>query len=195
VKQHSKREKTLLSLTIVIALVGILLQTGAIDYIQNLTTSSGQLDNELATYRKNQEQLSRREFIEKQYKEIEDQFPALEKGQKPEHVFSEDIDRLCKTLGFNYPVIEPPDREDIENVDEYQFITLQVRTSGNLDSIAKLLKGFAEKKLIIKEITLRSTLDSDVIHAVIKLARIAKVDKEEEAKKQKKKVRKWKTTI
>lgn len=176
--------------TIIALAIWGLSYTPIIETFKSITSSGADLEREIDIFKKNQEKLSKGESIQKLYKEIEDQFPAAQKGQKPDHAFSEDIDRLCKSLGFLYPTIDPPTRENIEDVEEYQFITLNVRTSGDLAAVSKLLKGFADKKLIIKEINLKSAIDNNTVHTMVKVARIAKAEQDDEAAKKKRRLKK-----
>ncbi len=185
----NKREKLLFIFTVVAVFLGVLSQTSFIDFVKSLAISSEELTGEIIKFKNDQEKLIKGEEIKKQYKEIEDQFPQLEKGQKAEHVFSEEINKLCKTLGFQYPTIDPPERTNIEDVEEYQFITLNIRTNGDLASVAKLIKGFSDKKLIIKEINLKSPIDNNNVNVMIKVARIAKAEEDDGKSAKKTKVR------
>lgn len=186
----SKREKTLFIATVVAVLLGVLSQTPLLQTAQALKTSQSDVDSAIKTFKNDQERLAAGADIIKQYKEIEDQFPQLKQGQKAEYQFSEDVDRLCKSLDFKYPTIDPPERQDIPDVEEYQFITVNVRTSGKFSSVSKLLKGFAEKKLIIKEVNLKHTIDNDNVHIIVRVARIAKAEKADDNAKKKTSLRK-----
>jgi hypothetical protein len=175
----SKREQILMVATITVALVALLYQFGFSRIYEAFSSTAGELASAEKTYNEYVSVLKTRDQIEAAYRDIEDQFPKAEKDKSPDKQFSEDIARLCSSLGFSYPKIQPPRDEQIEEVDDYKFITITVVTNEKLDNVAKLLKGFASRSLLIKELNLSSGLDSDLVTVTVTVARIAKVPESE----------------
>jgi hypothetical protein len=178
-KRMSKREKLLMIVTVVAAMGAILYQFGFSKIYEAFSSTAGELAEMEQTYEEYVKNLDTKEKIEAAYREIEDQFPKPEKDKSPDKQFSEDIAALCSKLGFNYPKIDPPKDEEIEGVDDYKFITITIVTRDKLESIAKMLKSFAAKSLLIKDLSLSTSLDSDQVIVTVTVARIAKVPESE----------------
>jgi hypothetical protein len=175
----SKREQVLMIATLAVAAIALLYQFGFSRVYEAFSSTARELAAGEETYKEYVENLKTRDKIEAAYREIEDQFPKTEKNKTPDKQFSEDIASLCSELGFKYPKIQPPKDEEIEEVDDYKFITITVVTRDKLESVAKMLKGFAARSLLIKELTLSTSLDSDLITVSATVARIAKVPEDE----------------
>jgi hypothetical protein len=175
----SKREQLLMVATLSVAAVALIYQFGFSRIYEAFSSTAGQLATAEKTYNEYVSVWKTRDQIEAAYSEIEGQFPKAEKDKSPDKQFSEDIARLCADLGFSYPKIQPPKDEQIEEVDDYKFITITIMTNEKIDRVAKLLNGFAQKSLLIKELNLVSVPDSDLITVTVTVARIAKVPESE----------------
>ncbi|MCD6386183.1 hypothetical protein J7M23_10465 [Candidatus Sumerlaeota bacterium] len=176
---QKKRERFLMIATIVVGAVALLYQFAFSSMYEQITSTSEELEYQKEIFKQYITQYKRKNIIENAYKEIEIKFPQPRADKKPEQQFTEDIDAMCAKLGFSRRNIEPPKDSLIENVDDYKFITVTVRVEGPLKNVAELLKEFHRNALLIKELTLTSRLDKDIISAVITAARIAKLTPEE----------------
>lgn len=174
-----KREQLLIIVTVLLGTFVLLYQVGFSKLYHSLAITSSELEKQKTLFSDYLNQFSRKSKIEQEYKEIEAQFPLPAPDRKPAQQFSEEVDALCRQLGFSYPNIEPPKDELIENVDDYKFITLTIRVEGPLKNIAQLLNGFHTRALLIRELNLSSARDQDRITAIITAARIAKLTPEE----------------
>ena len=154
----------------------IVYKFGIIRVYEGFRFSAEQLRTVEKTYQLYVRQMEQRERIERAYREIEDQLPKREPGRNPAHQFSEEVDTLCSQLGFANPTIEPAKEKPIEDVEDYRFILLTVKTEGDFRSITRLLKGFDNKSLLIRELALNSYLDRDRVRVAVTVARIVKAD-------------------
>lgn len=174
-----QREKILLIITLVVACFVILYQLGFSKLYDQLARTSSELEQQKKIFTDYLLQFNRKAEIEQAYAEIESQFPPASPDKKPAQQFSEDVDALCRQLGFYAPNIEPPKDELIPEVNDYKFITLVVHVEGPMSDIANLLKGFHRKALLINKLTLTAARDQDRISATITAARIAKLTPED----------------
>lgn len=176
----SGREKFLLLVASVFVFAGLVYKFGIRYAYEGVRSSVEQLGTVENTYQRYVHQMERRDRVERDYGEIEDQFPKRDPGTNPAHQFSEEVDALCSQLGFANPTIEPAKEKPIEDVEDYRFILLTVRTEGNFSSITRLLKGFDSKSLLIRELTLTSYQDEDRINVAVTVARIVKAEEVEQ---------------
>jgi hypothetical protein len=173
----SGRERMLLIVTGTVICAAIVYRFGIGSIYESLRSSSEQLGTVEKTYQRYVKQLDQRDRIERAYGEIEDQFPKRDPGHDPAHQFSEEVDALCSQLGFANPNIEPAKERPIEDVEDYRFILLTIKTEGDFASVVRLLKGFDSKSLLIRELTLNSYLDQDRLRIAVTVARIVKAEK------------------
>ncbi len=177
----SSRERILLVIVGVFVCAAIVYKFGITRVYEGFRSSAEQLRTVEKTYQRYVRQMEQRERIERAYSDIEDQFPKREPGRNQAHQFSEEVDTLCSQLGFANPTIEPTKERPIEDVEDYRFILLTVKTEGDFRSITKLLKGFDSKSLLIRELTLNSYLDRDRVRVAVTVARIVKADEAAES--------------
>lgn len=180
----NKREKILAGIIILFLLVWALYKVGITRVYATVSTRTGKLTSLKQTYEKCQEYMTKEDQIQQRYKELfpTDKNPGLSASSDPQKEFSEFVADLCKRLGFTYPTIEPPKMESIEKAEEYAFITLVIRTQGEMESISKLLKGFDREHVLVRNIELSSFLDASRIEAVITVARMVQVQPEKKGK-------------
>jgi len=182
----SKREKYLGGVILIFVLVWVLYRVGITQVFETVSTRSTRLNSLKQTYEKYEEYMKKEDQIQKKYLELfpKEKSPGLSGSGDPQKEFSEFVAELCKRLGFAYPTIEPPKVESIEKVEDYAFITLVIRTQGDLESISKLLKGFEREQVLVRNIEFSSFLDASRIEVVISVARMMQVlpEKKEKAK-------------
>lgn len=133
-------------------------------------------------FKNNRQLLAKQPKIEANFKKIEAMFPKDDPNKEPKMSFSEDVDAAISNIlpGVNRTV-EVVQSESIKDVNEYEFLVLPVRTTGELDKIAQLLKGFDQKGFLIKNIMMRHSKGPDTpdLRLEITLARIVKVQPDE----------------
>lgn len=166
----------MLGTTIVLILAGWLIgRYGVYEIYQSLSTRSAELAAARETYKEYAEKMKQKVEIEKAYNEIVGKDKLTGAGADdadPSKEFSVFVSELCRRLGFAYPSIDKHKTEPIEGVNDYSFITLPVSTSGEMQSIAKLLKGFDKEAVLIRSLHLRGRLDNPTVDVTITAARI-----------------------
>ncbi len=173
----SKREK-LLGGAIITILGGWLFGNYVVyNAWQAVTSRSQKLATVKETYEENVSRLKKGAAIRSEYAElVGNQGQTSPDVQKdPQKEFSEFISDLCRRLGFTYPRIEPPKTEPIQGVDDYSFITLTVSTQGTRESVANMMKGFDKEAVLIRDLTLRTFLDSPQMDVSITVARLVQI--------------------
>lgn len=180
----NKREKILGGSSLLLVLGLIFYQFGFSSVYEKISFDSSDLDNLKQTHEKYQGYMKKENQIRKKYNEIvgKDKNPGENTGKDPQKEFSEFVSELCKRLDFKYPRIDPPKIAPIDNVDDYAFVTLDINTNGDIQSISKLLKGFDREAVLIRELTIRSRLDNPVLDLTITVARMVQVEAPEQEK-------------
>jgi hypothetical protein len=179
----SKRELRILWITIAVGGGTLLWAYGIVPLYDRYKTVSEELTKEEQTFVKNKDKLNRATKIQADYQRIEAQFPKDVPGKRPDHAFSEDVDAAAEAiLPGEKRTIEPVQTEEIKDVTGYEFLTLAMGITGELDKIAQLLKGFDQKGFLIKSISLYHTkgVTNPELKLDITLARIVKVEQEED---------------
>ena len=171
----NKRERVMMILTI-IALVGALLYSfGVGDFIDSLSKQKEDLEAAEKQFVENMETLEKGTQIKRRYQALEDKMPSSQDGKRTDMIFTEEIHSLCRGLGIRMPQLDPAEYEEIEGIEEHEFITVRLRTEGDLDTIVKLLKAFEGRGLMFREVNLTGSRDQDLVRARVVLARTAKV--------------------
>lgn len=179
----SKRERIILIITIIVVIGGIGSQFGVSNFFASFATTIGELGQKQQVYESYLKQLDKMPAIQKNYRSIERQFAKNSPNKSADQIFTEDIESLCNKLQLGFPRIEPPLQAIIENVDNYNEISLTVHASGDLQKIVRLLKGFNEASLIITALKISSPLDRNIMDIDVTVARITKVEPVVEEKK------------
>lgn len=174
----NKREKILGSISLLLVLGLVLYQFGFSQIYDKISFDSSDLNNLKQTYDKYQGYMKKENQIQTKYEEIvgKDKNPQENTGIDPQKEFSEFVSDLCRRLDFAYPRIDPPSVIPIDNVNDYVFVTLNINTKGDVKRISKLLKGFDREAVLIRELTLRSKLDSPELDLNITVARMIQVE-------------------
>jgi hypothetical protein len=182
----SKREQRILYLTVAIV-VGTLLYLQGIDPIlTNWSTNQDVLEGEKKKYEDNVQTLNTAKQIEEGFKKIEATFPEDDPDREPEQAFSEEIIADAQSiLPGKVPAPGNPTREEIKGVEGYEFLTFAINVEGELENVAQLLKGFDQKGYLIKEMKLSHAKNPDDpnLRLALTMARIVKVEEEEEKRK------------
>lgn len=173
----SKREKILASLVVGVFAMWLVVQYGVLRIYGALSMRAETLTTTRKTFTEYDKKMKKGVGIRQRYEEIAGRYASVdtEKKSDPRKDFSEFVANLCRRLGFNYPNIEPPKIEPIEEVDDYSFITLAVHTRGDREKVAKLLKGFDAEAVLIRQLDIRARLDNPVLDVTLTVARMVKM--------------------
>ncbi len=181
-----KREKILMLLTIVAALGGAVYSFGLGDFFDELSAQGDKLRTAQEEYVGSIETLKRSARIRREFDRFGEDIMQFGDGQlRPELRFPQEVMNICTQLKIAQPGVEPAGHEVIGGVEDYEFLTVRVRVSGDLDTIVNLLKTFEIHRLLFREVDLRGTKDSPTINAVIVVARLAPVPESEIQARQK----------
>lgn len=170
----NKREKTLLIVTLTLVSIWLVYSLWAQDIIDQYTSVSSSLDKAQQDYAEAADTIVNSLDLIKEYQEMVQFFPEKIGNQRPEAVFSEEIARLCREMGFYTPNLSPAKREPIENVVDFEFVTLIVKLSGDWSVIAKTLKAFQQRSFIVKTIRVQNKRNSLEVDTEIEVARLVK---------------------
>lgn len=120
-------------------------------------------------------QLERASDIVAEYNQLEARLPRSTEDRRPDLAFSDQLAQLCTDAGFPYPSIDPTRITSIEDVDDYELLSANLKIENTSADVAKLLRILHNNGLIIREMELRGTLDNDFVRARITVSRIAPV--------------------
>lgn len=179
----SKRETKILYLTVAIALVAVLWYQGIAPIYDDYLSQQQQLEAEIAKFKDNSRTMADADKIKSEYERIKAQFPKDVAGKKPEESFSEEVMNAAQTiLPGRTPQADLVDRVKIAEVDDYEFLTFSIKSIGELQNIAQLLKGFDQKGFLIQKIVLQHQrgVDDPNLSLELTLARIVKVEAQDE---------------
>jgi hypothetical protein len=90
----------------------------------------------------------------------------------PRLAFTQEVYDISQKLGFQFPALRA-NGEDIEGVDEYELLSVAVRTNGSFKDTVALLRAYDEAGFIFRELDLRASRDRDIIETTVVVARIA----------------------
>ena len=174
------RELKILYLTVAVAVGALLWNYGVRPIYENYQLLTARLAEERATFEKNRDILSRTRQIEQDYRQVEATFPQQD-DRNPEDAFSEDVDAAAEEiLPGKRRVVEPVKSEEIKGVEGYEFLTLTLGVTGDLESISRLLKGFDQKGFLIKSLSLTHSrgIDEPDLKLDVTLARVVKIEEQ-----------------
>ena len=162
------------------AVAALLWFYGVKPIVERYTELSANLETEESKFKANRDILSRTSKIEEAYRRVEATFPAQD-DRNPDDAFAEDVDAAAKEiLPDKRRTVEPAKTEEIKGVTGYEFLTLNMGITGDLDSLAQLLKGFDQKGFLIKSLSIQHNrgIDDKELKLDVSLARIVKTEEE-----------------
>ncbi len=166
-------EKVLMGITIVAVLGYVGWKFGLEEMLSNSGTSDSQLVAAKEEFEENREVLGMRPLIERKFVEVE-QAPSNDRNIRPELAFQEEVTDISRRHGFTVRSIKA-DKEEIEGVDDYELINVEMRTEGKFDQTARLLKAFNEVGMMIRELELDTAIDRDLVETQIIVSRITEI--------------------
>jgi hypothetical protein len=112
-------------------------------------------------------------IVERKYRAIGLSPLDTDPARSPVVVFQDYVHNLARQRGFDYPNIRS-DSEDIDGVEDYQFLSVVLRTEGPFDNTIQLLRDFERSGLLIRDVDLRGSRDRDLVNSRITVSRIAR---------------------
>lgn len=179
----SKRETKIVYVTLAVVLAAVLWTLGIGPLYDRYAEQQTLLDSEKQTYDKNKKLLSDGPRIQQEYKRVEAQFPKDNPEKRPDDSFPEEVMAAAQAiLPGRQPAPGSAEREEIKGVPNYEFLTFPIKTSGELQNIATLLKGFDQKGFLVKSLVVQHSkgIDNPELNLDLTLARLVKVQTEDE---------------
>lgn len=167
----NKREKRLLIATGIVVGLWLVYSLGAKDVVDEFAAVKSSLNSSRGEYERKCETILASQDMIDEYTKIGDIF-IRKRGayDRPEAIFGDDVDKICRQMGFFTPNIEPARREPIEGVNDYEFLTMNVTLKGQHEPISKVMKAFQQRNFIIRNLTVRNQTYSDQINVTIEVA-------------------------
>lgn len=166
------REKAIFAITMICLVVFIGYQFGAFENLENLGANS-RVENRKKDFQDNLEELEEYLVVARKYRSL-GQSP-LDQGsdERPVTAFENFVYQLAEENGFKFPQFRSS-AEDIEGAEEYEFLTVNIRTEGPFENTLNLLKDFERNGMLIREMDIRNTRDRDLIVSRVTVARVAR---------------------
>lgn len=175
------RERVLFVLTIIALAIFAAWQFGLGDAVDNIGGGNASIAQQEREFKENLEALEGIYEIEKKYRRLGQSPLDAQSNKRPIDVFQEYVYQLARERGFPYPKNLRSDVEEIEEVEDYDLLTVYIQTEGTFANTVALLKDFEKAGLLLREVDLRGTRDRDEVVARVVVARIAKRPVREEA--------------
>ncbi len=168
------RERYLMFGTIAAVVIFAAFQFGAGDLLEGAGSKSAgaNLDREEKLFKNNLRALEGIYDVRYRYSRIGQVPSGDNKELPPTLAFTSEVYNISKELGFQFPPIRAT-AEDIEGIDDYQLLSVGIKTQGSFEETVKLLRSYDAAGLIFREVELRGTRDRDVVESSLVVARIA----------------------
>ncbi len=167
-----KREKILFIATVICVAVFAIMKMGLEEKLDTLLAGNSDTVALQKKFESDLDQVKEIYNIEKEFLAI-GRFPLdNDNNYRPAYAFADQVQKMCEDSGFPAPPIRP-EMEEIEGVDKYELINVTVKTEGSFNDTVKLLKTFDSNGLMIREVTLSSPRNREVVDATVKVSRIA----------------------
>lgn len=176
-----KREKILLFATVLVVVLGLALRFSPDEWSLGGMMAAGDLGDTRETFRRYARTLEESEQIRRDYQEIDVNIPERVGGKSPGNTFMDELNNLLtRQFGVPNPEINPYKIVDIDDVEDYYFVEVQIALSGSPDQMIRLLERLEENRLLIREFSLisegRRTGDRATLNVTV--ARLVKHDEE-----------------
>lgn len=182
------REKMLLGGTVAVLAIFVVIRFGVLDLsgfsLEGLAATEEDLVLAREDYRETRDHLNREDAIVAEYqRKVRERLQEEESRKDPRAALTEDVVDMCKEIGVELNRIEPAEVEEIEGVDDYEFITINVQYNKAWPQVVELLKAFDANWFLIKELKIISPIDRRNMNVDIRLARVVRISEEEKARR------------
>jgi C-terminal processing protease CtpA/Prc len=178
----SRRERTILIVTIVVGAVALVYRFGLQDVFNTLTSASDQLAQEEKTYREYIQDLKRKDAVDRDYQKLERSYSIGLQGTKE---FTGGIEQNFAAFGMTGTRYDPPEEALVEGAEDYGYVKLRIRCDGEIEMIRKMLTLFDKQALLVEELKLTGQLDFPRIGVDVRVSQIVKTSPEMRAKMEK----------
>jgi hypothetical protein len=159
ISRMSARERVIFFTTVAASLIAGLY----LAYFQGFLENYGRVSRELEDSRRQLE--AQRKIIEKgsgvdqRFALIGGVLPQPTEGRRPEAVFSEDLESMFRTLGFRTPEFGRSKLANIPEMTGFAYLILPIeRVRGTLNEITVILKSFANRNLVVQNLSIKKTV-------------------------------------
>jgi len=178
----SRRERTILVVTLAVIAVGLVYRFGLQDAFSSLTAGSEQLAQEGKTYKEYIEDLKRKDAVDRDYQKLEQNYSISLQGTKE---FTGGIEQNFAAFGMTGTRYDPPEEALVEGAEDYGYVKLRIRCDGTIEMIRRMLAYFDKQALLVEDLKLSGQLDSDRISVDVRVSQIVKTSPEMRAKMEK----------
>lgn len=178
----SRRERIILIVTAVVAAVALIYHFGLSNALSNLTDERDQLRQAQENYEKYIRDLRREPEVNANFAKLEREYPMSDQRVKE---FTAQIEETFKSFGIAQTPITVPEEEPIAGAEDYSLVTIRIQCDGDISQVARILNFFDRQAILIKELSLRTGVDSNVIHVDTKVSQIVRVSEEMKAQRTK----------
>ena len=179
-----KRREQFLAIITVVALIGAvayrMMPTGG--GLSALT--SGDLDSSRTTFQEFHRLLEDGPEIRERFERVAARFPERHPNRTPRATFTDELTALLKEKGWPNPTLSPAREIEIDDVDDFYYIDLDVQVAGPFAKMINLLITFQQTGLLIKSFDFQIQRidldrDRDMVQMDVTVSRLAKWDEDE----------------
>lgn len=182
----NRREQILTILTVVVVGGALLFQFVLAPMLEGggamTTVQAGDLDRIRNTFRNHVEKLEKSGGIRQEFEQFGFSAAAADAGPNAGDIFRDELfELLTSRLGVSTPQISPADEFEIPNVEEYNFVEVEVQVSDTYPEIINLLRNMESRGLLIRRVKIeqRNRRDPETIELEVDVARLVKNSRQE----------------
>ena len=174
----SRRERVILITTVVLGVVALIYHFGLSGLLSAFADERDQLRQEKETYGRYIQELKREPRVAADIRQLEGKYPMTEQRVKE---FTASIEAAFKSFGVADVPITPPEQEAIQGAEDYGFVTLRINCEGDIGTVTKILDYLNRQAILVKELDLKTNIDTSRIHVDVKVSQFVKLSEEMKA--------------
>ena len=184
----NRREKGLLAATVV-AVIGFFCyqmgwHTALLEAWENISAPDSVMQREKDSAQHTLDVMKREKEANAAYaRKVRSRLRSFDPSKTPEGQFSEDVDALRRGLNITNAKIDPPKREPIPDVSDYEYVVLNFSYDKTWPEVAQLLQSFDQNSFLIKELNIAAPLDRGSVKVDVRLARVVRITEAEKKKR------------
>jgi len=169
-----RNERMLLGITATALVLYLADQGGAIDAVTGVFSGDG--GETAALIEQNKQFVSNLKNIseiEEEFERIGSLFQDVGASANQRFWFVDQLVTICKKISQPNPRIDPPDYEEIPDVTEFQYVTVQITMNGLTDKqFTEFMRELERQRILVMSLEVTSTQDQDRLQVNAKLAKI-----------------------
>lgn len=186
----NRREKILIIGVVVVIALFVAAKFLPEDILSSGAFGGGELDQARKSFKDGREWLLKGPDIHRDYAKVDAQFPEREGAQNPESTFSNQMSAMLTEKGWPPTTLSPPKRVAIAGIDDYQYMDIEFKISGEAQRILDLLADLQKLGLLIKEFKVTQPRPDDAFVTLdVTVSRLTKLTEDEKKKFEKSKQR------